>query len=77
MISDDELAGYERTAGVFGLTLSSWVRRTLEQAQREVATGDVDAKLEAIRRAATYAFPAPDIEQMLAETERGYQLDQP
>lgn len=34
----------------------------------------VSARLQAIRAAARHAFPTADIEQMLAETERGYLL---
>jgi len=36
---------------------------------------DLKKKLAAIRAAAEYQFPAPDIETMLAEIERGYLSD--
>jgi len=32
-----------------------------------------ESKLKAVRRAAEYSFPTADVEQMLAEIERGYQ----
>ena len=32
-----------------------------------------EAKLKAVRKATEYAFPTADIEQMLAEIERGYE----
>ncbi len=74
VVDDDDLRAFEESARALGLALSAWVRQTLRRAQQEVALGDVETKLAAIRRAATYSFPAPDIETMLAEVERGYLL---
>jgi hypothetical protein len=75
VMADDELARYEQVARAMGLTLSTWVRQSLRKAQQDVAEGNVDAKLAAIREAYAYAFPAPDVEEMLAEVERGYLAD--
>jgi hypothetical protein len=72
VVDDTELHEYEETAKVLGLTLSAWVRQNLRKASRDVSRGDVEAKLAAIRRAASYSFPAPDIAQMNKEIERGY-----
>jgi hypothetical protein len=72
VVSDDELRCYEQAAGALGLRLSAWVRQALGQSARSVATGDAEAKLEAVRRAYTHSFPAPDIDMMLEEIERGY-----
>jgi macrodomain Ter protein organizer (MatP/YcbG family) len=58
------------------MTVSEWVRRTLREAREREPGGDLDAKLRAVRTAVHHEFPAPDIEQMLEETERGY-LDAP
>lgn len=69
------MAGYKRTVGAFGRPRSE-PRRPLQPAQGELNTSDVDEKLKAIRRAASYSFPAPDIEQILAETECGYQSEE-
>ena len=41
-------------------------------ARRTVPRGDASRKLATIRAAANHSFPAPDIDQMLAEIERGY-----
>lgn len=54
------------------MTLAEWVRQILRGAVRDETDGDVESKLEAIRRAVQYDFPAPDIDQMLAEIEQGY-----
>lgn len=72
VVDEAELRRYERTARSVGLTLSEWVRGVLRDAEREVGQGDVDGKLAAVRSAARHAFPAPDVEVMLAEIERGY-----
>ena len=76
-MDDAELQAYEDAAKAAGLTVSGWVRQALRKAERDVTGADVDARLTAIRRAAIHSFPAPDIEQMLAETERGYLSDRP
>ena len=72
VIDDAELRRYEESAEALGLSLSAWVRLALRAAEREVAGGDVDQKLAAIREAFGKSFPAPDIDTMLAELERGY-----
>ncbi|MGP0102754.1 MAG: antitoxin [Solirubrobacteraceae bacterium] len=72
VVGDEELEGYARTAEAVGLTMSEWVRQSLRAAEREVSTGDVEAKLAAIRKAASYNFPIPpDIDTLLAEMEAG------
>jgi len=77
VVDDAELRRFRRAAKQAGMTLSEWVRQTLRRAERSVSTGDVERKLAAIRRAAKYEFPAPDIEQMLEEIEKGYEQDLP
>ena len=54
------------------LTVSEWVRQTLREARRRQPGRDAGRKLQAIRAAASHAFPTTDIDQMLAEIERGY-----
>jgi hypothetical protein len=75
VLDDAELRRFQRAAGRSGLTLAEWVRQALRRAERATSTGDPDRKLGAIRLAVTHSFPAPDIEQMLAEIERGYLHD--
>ena len=70
VVKDEELERYARTADALGLTMSEWVRQSLRRAEREVSTGDVEAKLAAIRKAASYNFPIPpDVDTLLAEME--------
>ncbi|MBA2327887.1 MAG: antitoxin [Actinobacteria bacterium] len=71
-MDDAELERYEETARSLGLTLSEWARQVLRSAASSVSRSDIDAKRAAVERATTHSFPAPDIEEMLVEIERGY-----
>lgn len=75
VVDETELERYEATARAFGLTLSEWVRQALRAAATAVSRGDVDDKLSALERASAHSFPAPDIDEMLAEIELGYVRD--
>jgi hypothetical protein len=71
VVGDDDLERYTRTADAVGLTLSEWARQALRAAEREQSSGDVEAKLALIRKAASNRTGGRevDIETMLAETE--------
>jgi hypothetical protein len=71
VVGDEDLERYRRTAQAAGINVSEWARQALRVAQREASDGDVEAKLAAIRKAASYRFPEPDIDTMLAEIEAG------
>jgi len=77
VVGEADLERYERSAQAAGQTLSEWARQAMKVAERERSSGDVEAKLAAIRKAATYNFPVPDIDTMLAEIEMGYRQDLP
>jgi hypothetical protein len=72
VMSEAEWRAYQRIARQQGVALSEWVRQSLRAASRTETTGDPGRRLAAIRAAARHAFPAPDVEQMLAEIEDGY-----
>jgi len=55
------------------MSVGEWVRQALREARSRKPVNDSDTKLKAIRRAAGLSFPTADIDQMLAEIERGYQ----
>ena len=55
-----------------GLSVAEWVRRAISEAAREEPGGSADRKLASLRAAVRHEFPAPDIDEMLAEIERGY-----
>lgn len=73
VVDEVELRAFERAARRRGLTLSEWVREQLRVGERQRATSAPDRKLAAIRTAAGHAFPTGEIEDVLAEIERGYQ----
>jgi hypothetical protein len=73
LLPDHEMDEIQTLARRDRLTVGEWVRRTLREARAQQSSCDPSAKLAAVRRAAEYAFPTADIDQMLNEIERGYQ----
>lgn len=55
-----------------GMTVSEWVRQVLRAAGRDKPAGDQARKLAVIRAAGRHSFPTGDVDQLLAEIERGY-----
>jgi nitroreductase len=77
LLEEDELREIQRAARRSKTTVAEWVRQALRAARRREPTGNRLRKLQAIREAARHRFPAPPIEQMLEEIERGYLDDGP
>jgi hypothetical protein len=77
VVGDADLVRYERTARAAGLTVSEWVRQALKASERKASSGDVDAKLAALRRGASYGTGEGevDVDTMLKEIEAGYLAD--
>lgn len=71
ILDDSELDDLRAAARARGTTVSQWVRDALAAAQARQPRGDLDQKLSAILKAATYEFPTGDIDRMLAEVEHG------
>jgi len=71
LLDEADLARLRRVARKEGLTVSAWARRVLMESAKRAPQGDVSRKLAAVRAAAKHSFPAPDIDTMLAEIERG------
>ena len=67
-----ELREVQKAARLDRVTTSEWVRRALRVARRAQPLIDTGRKLDVVRQAAGHAFPASDIDQMLAEIEGGY-----
>ena len=72
-LPDREMAEIQRLARRERLTVGEWVRRALREAREQKPSSDPETKLKAVRRGAEFSFPTAEIEQMLAEIERGYQ----
>jgi len=72
ILQDSDYREIQRMARARRVSLAEWVRQALDVARRREPVGDVSKKLEAIRAAAKHEFPTGDIEDMLAEIEKGY-----
>ena len=72
LLDEDEFAEIRRIARRHRMTVAEWVRQALREARSGESTGDPRRKLAVVREAAGGAYPAPDLEQMLTEIERGY-----
>ena len=73
LLPDSDMEEIRRLARREQLTVGEWVRRTLREARSRKPVHEPHLKLKAVRKAAAYSFPTADMEQMLAEIERGYQ----
>jgi hypothetical protein len=71
LLEEPEYRGLVRIARARGMTVSEWVRHALREAAREEPSANRGRKLAAIRAAATCSHPAGDIDEMLAEIDRG------
>jgi hypothetical protein len=73
VVEDADFERYRNHAQAQGVNISEWVRQALRVAARERSSGDVEAKLAAIRKAVSYEMGGRevDIDTMLAETEAG------
>ena len=72
LLDEPEWREVKRAARARRLTVAEWVRQALRAARSEEPSGDLDRKLDAVRAASRHAFPTGDVDQMLAEIERGY-----
>ena len=72
ILGDEDFEQLRAVARQEGITVSEWVRRSLRQAGRSSAAGDLDTKLAVLRAGMRHAFPTADIEEMLGDIERGY-----
>lgn len=77
LIDDAEYKRIQRVARRNGMTLAEWVRQALRTAFRDEPLGDRDKKLAAVRAATAFDFPTGDIDQMLDEISRGYEVAEP
>lgn len=72
LLPESEMDEIRRLARRERISVGEWVRKTLREARSLVPVREAPWKLKAVRRAAKYSFPTGDIDQMLAEIEKGY-----
>ena len=75
LLDEAEFAEIRRIARRHRLTVAEWVRQALRAARADEPATEPHRKLKVVREAAKGAYPTADIDQMLAETERGYRSD--
>ena len=75
ILRDPDYREIQRIARSRDMSIAEWARQALELARRKEPVGSAGRKLDTIRTAARYAFPVGDIDQMLAEIEKGYTAD--
>jgi hypothetical protein len=68
----EELEEIRRAAQRSRMTVAEWVRQMLREALRSGPRRARDEKLRALERALEHSFPTGNIDQILAETARGY-----
>ena len=72
LFDEDELAEIRRLASQRRLTTAAWVRQALRAARDAESRADPGPKLRAVREAAAHHYPVGEIDELLAEIERGY-----
>jgi hypothetical protein len=77
ILQDPEYREIQRMARARHMSIAEWVRQALAVARRREPLGDTGKKLDVIRDAARHDFPTGDIDEMLAQIERGYRDDSP
>ncbi len=72
LLDESDMEEFQRIAKRHHLTLAEWVRQTLRAARRLEPSIDTGTMLKAIRTASRHSFPSGEIDDLLAEIERGY-----
>jgi methylmalonyl-CoA mutase N-terminal domain/subunit len=72
LIDEDELKEIRRIARARHLTTAQWVRQALAAARRQEPNREAAKKLEVIRASSRLSYPTAEIEEVLAQVEKGY-----
>ncbi len=72
LLDDEELAEIQELARRRHQTTAAWVREALRRARDTASYPEASRKLRAVREASAHAYPVGDIDEMVAEIERGY-----
>jgi predicted transcriptional regulator len=72
ILQDPEYREIQQIARARHMTIAEWVRQALAAARRYEPLGDAGKKLDVVREAARQEFPTANIDEMLADIERGY-----
>jgi len=72
LLDDDELAEIQHLARRRHQTTAAWVRDALRVARDTASHPETGHKLRAVREAAGHAYPTGEIDEVLAQIERGH-----
>lgn len=72
LLDDAEMKEIRAIAKRRGMTVADWVRGALRAAMAESQALILFASCKALRAATEHSFPTADIEEMLAQIEKGY-----
>ncbi|MBC7791598.1 MAG: CopG family transcriptional regulator [Anaerolineae bacterium] len=72
LLGESEYRELKKLARRSHMTVSELVRQAIRATRGREPAQDSSRKLSAVRAAAQHGFPVADIEQMLADIERGY-----
>jgi hypothetical protein len=75
ILDDGDMRAIRTIAKRRRMSVAEWVRQVLRSAWREEPASDPRRKLEVLHSAVHPTFPSGDIQQILAEIERGYLTD--
>lgn len=75
LLEDEELAEIQALAKRRRQTTAAFVREALRSAREAADYPTPEVKLRAVREAAALAYPVADIDELLAEIERGYRSE--
>ena len=71
LLEERELREIKRIARGQQMTVAEWVRQALRAARHREPLGDWRKNFEVVGAAAGHSYPTGDIDQMLAEIDRG------
>jgi hypothetical protein len=77
LLQEQELAQIQHAARRQRMTTAEWVRQALRIARRAEPRTGSRKKLDVVRVASGHEYPAPHVDRMLQEIERGYLADTP
>lgn len=72
LFDEEDLEELQEIAQRHHMTLAEWVRQTLREARRRQPRRSAASKRQAVRRAMEHEFPTGNIDEMIAQIERGY-----
>jgi len=72
LFDEEDLDELQEIAQRHRMTLAEWVRQTLREARRREPRRSAASKRQAVRRAMKHEFPTGNIDEMIAQIERGY-----